>query len=128
LYRPSLGDYSQPSQTVRLPSLFSSPPPPSSSCFPEELAFSDRVGIRDPGANPASEEAFPGCGSGSEFKTRETLLPIVGSMAKSTRSDAQALIHSLYSAYSATPTNLKIIDLYVFFAVLTAIVQNIMYN
>ncbi|KAL8208384.1 hypothetical protein R6Q57_007796 [Mikania cordata] len=36
---------------------------------------------------------------------------------------AQALFHSLRSAYSATPTNLKIIDLYVLFSVLTALIQ-----
>ncbi|XP_078427577.1 dolichyl-diphosphooligosaccharide--protein glycosyltransferase subunit DAD1 [Wolffia australiana] len=44
-------------------------------------------------------------------------------MAKTSGSDARALIHSLYSAYGATPTNLKIIDLYVIFAILTAAVQ-----
>ncbi|CAA6655545.1 unnamed protein product [Spirodela intermedia] len=44
-------------------------------------------------------------------------------MAKSTSNDAQALIHSLYSAYTATPTKLKIIDIYVIFAILTALVQ-----
>ncbi|MQL93806.1 hypothetical protein Taro_026457 [Colocasia esculenta] len=46
-----------------------------------------------------------------------------GRMGKSTTSDAQALIRSLCAAYSATPTNLKIIDLYVIFAVFTAVVQ-----
>ncbi|GJR95811.1 dolichyl-diphosphooligosaccharide--protein glycosyltransferase subunit DAD1 [Tanacetum coccineum] len=40
-----------------------------------------------------------------------------------TKDDAQALFKSLRSAYSATPTNLKIIDLYVAFAVFTAIIQ-----
>ncbi|KAI3691985.1 hypothetical protein L6452_31789 [Arctium lappa] len=40
-----------------------------------------------------------------------------------TKDDAQALFKSLRSAYSATPTNLKIIDLYVVFAVSTALVQ-----
>ncbi|KAI3692621.1 hypothetical protein L6452_32441 [Arctium lappa] len=40
-----------------------------------------------------------------------------------TKDDAQALFQSLRSAYSATPTNLKIIDLYVVFAVFTALVQ-----
>ncbi|KAI5656363.1 hypothetical protein M9H77_25156 [Catharanthus roseus] len=34
-----------------------------------------------------------------------------------------ALFHSLRSAYAATPTNLKIIDLYIIFAVLTALIQ-----
>ncbi|KAF7138863.1 dolichyl-diphosphooligosaccharide--protein glycosyltransferase subunit DAD1 isoform X2 [Rhododendron vialii] len=37
--------------------------------------------------------------------------------------DAQALFQSLRSAYAATPTNLKIIDLYVMFAVFTAVIQ-----
>ncbi|CAL5359544.1 unnamed protein product [Camellia sinensis] len=41
----------------------------------------------------------------------------------STTKDAQALFQSLRSAYSATPTNLKIIDLYVMFAVFTALIQ-----
>ncbi|EYU43717.1 hypothetical protein ABFS82_01G109200 [Erythranthe guttata] len=40
-----------------------------------------------------------------------------------TTKDAQALIHSLRTAYAATPTNLKIIDLYIVFAVVTAIIQ-----
>ncbi|KAM0948934.1 putative dolichyl-diphosphooligosaccharide--protein glycotransferase [Dioscorea sansibarensis] len=44
-------------------------------------------------------------------------------MARTTASDAQALVRSLRSAYASTPTNLKIIDLYVVFAVLTAIIQ-----
>ncbi|XP_057963502.1 dolichyl-diphosphooligosaccharide--protein glycosyltransferase subunit DAD1 [Malania oleifera] len=44
-------------------------------------------------------------------------------MARSTSKDAQALFHSLRSAYSATPTNLKIIDLYVVFAIFTALFQ-----
>ncbi|KAM7258748.1 hypothetical protein ACFE04_014489 [Oxalis oulophora] len=47
-------------------------------------------------------------------------------MARSTgnnKEDAYALFHSLKSAYTATPTNLKIIDLYVGFAVFTAIIQ-----
>ncbi|KAK9076021.1 hypothetical protein SSX86_004351 [Deinandra increscens subsp. villosa] len=44
-------------------------------------------------------------------------------MAKSTKDDAQALFHSLRSSYSATPTNLKIIDLYVLFALSTALIQ-----
>ncbi|KAJ1257591.1 hypothetical protein BS78_10G008200 [Paspalum vaginatum] len=38
-------------------------------------------------------------------------------------SDARLLIQSLSNAYAATPTNLKIIDLYVVFAVATALVQ-----
>ncbi|PQM36382.1 dolichyl-diphosphooligosaccharide--protein glycosyltransferase subunit DAD1 [Prunus yedoensis var. nudiflora] len=37
--------------------------------------------------------------------------------------DALALFNSLLSAYSATPTTLKIIDLYVGFAVSTALIQ-----
>ncbi|KAF7103895.1 hypothetical protein CFC21_104828 [Triticum aestivum] len=37
--------------------------------------------------------------------------------------DATLLIQSLNKAYAATPTNLKIIDLYVVFAVVTALVQ-----
>ncbi|WOL18287.1 dolichyl-diphosphooligosaccharide--protein glycosyltransferase subunit DAD1 isoform X1 [Canna indica] len=44
-------------------------------------------------------------------------------MAKSNTSDAQALIRSLRSAYAATPTNLKIIDLYVVYAITTAVIQ-----
>nr|BAD11075.1 defender against apoptotic death 1 [Gladiolus hybrid cultivar] len=44
-------------------------------------------------------------------------------MAKSTANDAQALIRSLHSAYAATPANLKIIDLYVVFAIFTALFQ-----
>ncbi|KAL3834924.1 hypothetical protein ACJIZ3_009660 [Penstemon smallii] len=44
-------------------------------------------------------------------------------MARSTTKDAQALLHSLRSAYAVTPTNLKIIDLYIVFAVVTALIQ-----
>ncbi|XP_074561730.1 dolichyl-diphosphooligosaccharide--protein glycosyltransferase subunit DAD1-like isoform X1 [Curcuma longa] len=44
-------------------------------------------------------------------------------MAKSSSSDAQALIRSLRSAYVATPTSLKIIDLYVVYAITTAVIQ-----
>ncbi|KAL8150520.1 hypothetical protein V2J09_020328 [Rumex salicifolius] len=44
-------------------------------------------------------------------------------MARTTSKDAQALFQSLLSAYTATPTNLKIIDLYVVFAVSTALIQ-----
>ncbi|CAF2099015.1 hypothetical protein BRARA_E01730 [Brassica rapa] len=44
-------------------------------------------------------------------------------MVKSTSKDAQDLFRSLHSAYSATPTNLKIIDLYVVFSVFTALIQ-----
>ncbi|KAJ7943875.1 Dolichyl-diphosphooligosaccharide--protein glycosyltransferase subunit DAD1 [Quillaja saponaria] len=44
-------------------------------------------------------------------------------MARSTTSEVKALLHSIRSAYSATPTNLKIIDLYVAYAVLTALIQ-----
>ncbi|XP_039001371.1 dolichyl-diphosphooligosaccharide--protein glycosyltransferase subunit DAD1-like isoform X1 [Hibiscus syriacus] len=42
---------------------------------------------------------------------------------KSSKDNAQALFHSLRSAYAATPVNLKIIDLYVGFAVFTALIQ-----
>ncbi|CAN6166304.1 unnamed protein product, partial [Urochloa humidicola] len=38
-------------------------------------------------------------------------------------SDAKLLIQSLTKAYAATPTNLKIIDLYVICAVATALIQ-----
>eukprot|EP00246_Nothoceros_aenigmaticus_P008262 TRINITY_DN2281_c0_g1_i1.p1 TRINITY_DN2281_c0_g1~~TRINITY_DN2281_c0_g1_i1.p1 ORF type:complete len:115 (-),score=16.21 TRINITY_DN2281_c0_g1_i1:243-587(-) len=41
----------------------------------------------------------------------------------STLKDARALVHSLKSAYSATPVKLKVIDLYVLFAVATALIQ-----
>ncbi|XP_075485378.1 dolichyl-diphosphooligosaccharide--protein glycosyltransferase subunit DAD1-like [Primulina tabacum] len=45
-------------------------------------------------------------------------------MVKSaTTNDARALFQSLLSAYSATPTNLKIIDIYIMFAVVTAVIQ-----
>uniref|UniRef100_A0A6N2KSY4 Dolichyl-diphosphooligosaccharide--protein glycosyltransferase subunit DAD1 n=2 Tax=Salix TaxID=40685 RepID=A0A6N2KSY4_SALVM len=44
-------------------------------------------------------------------------------MGRATSTDAQALIHSLRSAYAATPSSLKIIDLYVGFAVFSAIIQ-----
>ncbi|XP_047314510.1 dolichyl-diphosphooligosaccharide--protein glycosyltransferase subunit DAD1-like [Impatiens glandulifera] len=45
-------------------------------------------------------------------------------MAKSSATkDAQALFRSLRSSYAATPTNLKIIDLYVMFAISTALIQ-----
>ncbi|XP_074564276.1 dolichyl-diphosphooligosaccharide--protein glycosyltransferase subunit DAD1 [Curcuma longa] len=44
-------------------------------------------------------------------------------MVKSSTSDAQALIRSLRSAYAATPTKLKIIDLYVVYAIATAVIQ-----
>ncbi|XP_059306760.1 dolichyl-diphosphooligosaccharide--protein glycosyltransferase subunit DAD1-like isoform X2 [Lycium barbarum] len=37
--------------------------------------------------------------------------------------DAEALVNSLRSAYTATPTNLKIIDVYVLFAIFTAVIQ-----
>ncbi|KAM5550098.1 hypothetical protein ABKV19_001173 [Rosa sericea] len=46
------------------------------------------------------------------------------SSSSSTSQDALALFNSLRSAYSATPTALKIIDLYVGFAVSTAIIQS----
>ncbi|KAH0879724.1 hypothetical protein HID58_067118, partial [Brassica napus] len=49
---------------------------------------------------------------------------VVGQKKKKIRrSDAQDLFRSIHSAYSATPTNLKIIDLYVVFAVFTALIQ-----
>ncbi|CAI0473014.1 unnamed protein product [Linum tenue] len=41
----------------------------------------------------------------------------------STVKETQALFQSLRSAYAATPNNLKIIDVYVGFAVLTAVIQ-----
>ncbi|KAH6790696.1 Defender against death protein [Perilla frutescens var. hirtella] len=41
----------------------------------------------------------------------------------STTKDAQALFQSLRSAYVATPNNLKIIDLYILFALFTAVIQ-----
>ncbi|KAL9369022.1 hypothetical protein Peur_040221 [Populus x canadensis] len=44
-------------------------------------------------------------------------------MGRTTSKDAQALIHSLRSAYAATSSSLKIIDLYVGFAVFSAIIQ-----
>ncbi|KAL2483512.1 Dolichyl-diphosphooligosaccharide--protein glycosyltransferase subunit DAD1 [Forsythia ovata] len=45
-------------------------------------------------------------------------------MGRSTATkDAQALFRTLHSAYAATPTNLKIIDLYIVFAVVTAVIQ-----
>ncbi|KAH0641664.1 hypothetical protein KY290_033268 [Solanum tuberosum] len=45
-------------------------------------------------------------------------------MAKSSAiKDAEALLHSLRSAYTATPTNLKIIDVYVLFALFTGVIQ-----
>ncbi|KAK6146473.1 hypothetical protein DH2020_020342 [Rehmannia glutinosa] len=40
-----------------------------------------------------------------------------------TAKDAQALFQSLRSGYAGTPTNLKIIDLYIVFAVVTAVIQ-----
>ncbi|KAL2900863.1 Dolichyl-diphosphooligosaccharide--protein glycosyltransferase subunit DAD1 [Bienertia sinuspersici] len=45
-------------------------------------------------------------------------------MARSTTKDAQALFNTLRSSYAATPTNLKIIDLYVIFAIFTALIQD----
>ncbi|XP_065015348.1 dolichyl-diphosphooligosaccharide--protein glycosyltransferase subunit DAD1-like [Musa acuminata AAA Group] len=44
-------------------------------------------------------------------------------MAKSNTSDAKVLIRSLRSAYAATPISLKIIDLYVVYAITTAVIQ-----
>ncbi|KAL6210141.1 hypothetical protein ACLB2K_021078 [Fragaria x ananassa] len=49
--------------------------------------------------------------------------PSSSSSSSSTTQDALALFNSLRSAYSATPTSLKVIDLYVGFAVSTAIIQ-----
>ncbi|PNY16976.1 defender against cell death [Trifolium pratense] len=46
------------------------------------------------------------------------------SSSSSITKDAQDLLRALWSAYSATPTNLKIIDLYVAFAVFTALLQS----
>ncbi|KAG2676729.1 hypothetical protein I3760_12G065800 [Carya illinoinensis] len=53
----------------------------------------------------------------------ESRSKVLLAMARSTSKDAQALLHSFRSAYAATPTNLKIIDLYVGFAVFTALIQ-----
>ncbi|KAK9096906.1 hypothetical protein Sjap_022403 [Stephania japonica] len=44
-------------------------------------------------------------------------------MVKTTSKDAQDLFRALRSAYAATPTNLKIIDLYIVFAIMTAVIQ-----
>ncbi|KAE8690241.1 Dolichyl-diphosphooligosaccharide--protein glycosyltransferase subunit DAD1 [Hibiscus syriacus] len=41
----------------------------------------------------------------------------------SSKEDAGALFHSLRSAYAATPVNLKVIDLYMGFAIFTALIQ-----
>lgn len=41
-------------------------------------------------------------------------------MAKSSSSDAQALIRSLRSAYSATPTSLKVISFFLYFFLITS--------
>ena len=49
--------------------------------------------------------------------------PSSSSSSSSTTQDALDLFNSLRSAYSATPTSLKVIDLYVGFAVSTAIIQ-----
>ncbi|KAG6577734.1 Dolichyl-diphosphooligosaccharide--protein glycosyltransferase subunit DAD1, partial [Cucurbita argyrosperma subsp. sororia] len=57
----------------------------------------------------------------TEFYKRAPELGIA--MARSTSKDAQALFQSLRSAYAATPTTLKIIDLYVIYAVFTALIQ-----
>ncbi|KAM1861922.1 hypothetical protein TB2_002312 [Malus domestica] len=48
---------------------------------------------------------------------------MVKASSSSTAQDALALFDSLRSAYSATPTTLKIIDLYIGFAVSTALIQ-----
>ncbi|KAK6162192.1 hypothetical protein DH2020_002033 [Rehmannia glutinosa] len=47
------------------------------------------------------------------------------STTTTTTKDAQALFHSLRTAYVATPTNLKIIDLYIVFAIVTALIQGV---
>ncbi|KAF1874716.1 hypothetical protein Lal_00007330 [Lupinus albus] len=47
----------------------------------------------------------------------------VEKMARSTSKDAEDLFRALWSSYSATPTNLKIIDIYVLFAIFTALIQ-----
>ncbi|KAI3469190.1 hypothetical protein Pfo_025853 [Paulownia fortunei] len=47
----------------------------------------------------------------------------MGRSTTTTTKDAQALFHSLRVAYAATPTNLKIIDLFIVFAVVTAVIQ-----
>ncbi|URE19747.1 abhydrolase domain-containing protein [Musa troglodytarum] len=44
-------------------------------------------------------------------------------MAKSNTNDAKVLIRSLRSAYAATPISLKIIDLYVVYAITSAVIQ-----
>ncbi|KHN38955.1 dolichyl-diphosphooligosaccharide--protein glycosyltransferase subunit DAD1-like isoform X2 [Glycine soja] len=45
------------------------------------------------------------------------------SSSSSSSKDAQDLFRALWSAYASTPTNLKIIDLYVIYAVFTALIQ-----
>ncbi|KAL8459982.1 hypothetical protein ACS0TY_031767 [Phlomoides rotata] len=47
----------------------------------------------------------------------------MGRSGTGTTKDAQALFQSLRSAYVATPNNLKIIDLYIVFAIVTAVIQ-----
>ncbi|KAK7345410.1 hypothetical protein VNO77_16014 [Canavalia gladiata] len=44
-------------------------------------------------------------------------------MVRSGSKDAQDLFRALWSAYSATPITLKIIDIYVVYAVSTALIQ-----
>ncbi|ONI14548.1 hypothetical protein PRUPE_4G286900 [Prunus persica] len=55
-----------------------------------------------------------------KYRGRETMGK---ASTSSTTKDALALFSSLRSAYSATPITLKIIDLYVAFAVSTALIQ-----
>ncbi|MCO6722954.1 hypothetical protein KQH22_30920, partial [Streptomyces sp. Vc714c-19] len=47
----------------------------------------------------------------------------LGSEMAGAAGDVKALFSSLKSAYVATPTKLKIIDLYVFYALCTAVIQ-----
>ncbi|KAL6552029.1 Dolichyl-diphosphooligosaccharide-protein glycosyltransferase subunit dad1 [Orobanche gracilis] len=47
----------------------------------------------------------------------------MGRSTTTTTKDAHALFYSLRAAYMVTPTNLKIIDLYIVFAVFTAMIQ-----
>ncbi|KAL6550481.1 Dolichyl-diphosphooligosaccharide-protein glycosyltransferase subunit dad1 [Orobanche minor] len=47
----------------------------------------------------------------------------MGRSTTTTTKDAQALFYSLRAAYMATPTNIKIIDLYIVFAVFASMIQ-----
>ncbi|KAL6556100.1 Dolichyl-diphosphooligosaccharide-protein glycosyltransferase subunit dad1 [Orobanche gracilis] len=51
----------------------------------------------------------------------------MGRSTTTTTKDAQALFYSLRAAYVATPTNLKILDLYIVFALFTAMIQMVGY-